>query len=418
MVAVILTRVIKMVGLNMILYIAALQAIPRDYDAAARLEGASGWQIFSGITWPLLGPTTLVILVITTIGSFKVFDHIYLMTGGGPENGTLVLAFYIYEQGFQVLRRGLRLGARDDHVRSRHVPDGRATPAAAEGHLTDMFSRRQLRLISRVCWILALSVAAIPFLFPFLWMISSGLKSAAEIFGSPSIIPRQWQWHNYIDVFTYQPFARQYFNSLYIAVTVTAVTLVLASLAGYALARLRFAGASLVGLFLVSALMVPEEVTIIPNFFLMKRLGLIDSHLPLILLPVFGPHGIVATFLMRQYFMAVPRELEEAGRMDGLSRIGVWWRVAIPMSRPALAAVAIITFLHSWNLFLEPLIFVSSLEKFTLPLALSNFTDPYGVPLWHLQLAATSLAVVPILIVYLIAQRQIVESFALSGVKG
>jgi multiple sugar transport system permease protein len=281
-----------------------------------------------------------------------------------------------------------------------------------------MFSRRQLRLISRVCWILALSVAAIPFLFPFLWMISSGLKSAAEIFGSPSIIPRQWQWHNYIDVFTYQPFARQYFNSLYIAVTVTAVTLVLASLAGYALARLRFAGASLVGLFLVSALMVPEEVTIIPNFFLMKRLGLIDSHLPLILLPVFGPHGIVATFLMRQYFMAVPRELEEAGRMDGLSRIGVWWRVAIPMSRPALAAVAIITFLHSWNLFLEPLIFVSSLEKFTLPLALSNFTDPYGVPLWHLQLAATSLAVVPILIVYLIAQRQIVESFALSGVKG
>jgi multiple sugar transport system permease protein len=281
-----------------------------------------------------------------------------------------------------------------------------------------MFSRRQLRLISRVCWILALSVAAIPFLFPFLWMISSGLKSAAEIFGSPSIIPRQWQWHNYIDVFTYQPFARQYFNSLYIAVTVTAVTLVLASLAGYALARLRFAGASLVGLFLVSALMVPEEVTIIPNFFLMKRLGLIDSHLPLILLPVFGPHGIVATFLMRQYFMAVPRELEEAGRMDGLSRIGVWWRVAIPMSRPALAAVAIITFLHSWNLFLEPLIFVSSLEKFTLPLALSNFTDPSGVPLWHLQLAATSLAVVPILIVYLIAQRQIVESFALSGVKG
>jgi multiple sugar transport system permease protein len=121
---------------------------------------------------------------------------------------------------------------------------------------------------------------------------------------------------------------------------------------------------------------------------------------------------------MRQYFMAVPRELEEAGKMDGLSRFGVWWRIAVPLSRPALAAVAIITFLNSWNLFLEPLIFLSSLEKFTLPLALSNFTDPYGAPLWHLQLAATTLAVVPILIVYVIAQRQIVESFALSGVKG
>jgi multiple sugar transport system permease protein len=101
MAAVIVTRVIKMVGLNMILYIAALQAIPRDYEAAARLEGASGWQIFRWIVWPLLGPTTLVIMVITTIGSFKVFDHIYQMTGGGPENGTLVLAYYIYQQGFQ-----------------------------------------------------------------------------------------------------------------------------------------------------------------------------------------------------------------------------------------------------------------------------------------------------------------------------
>jgi multiple sugar transport system permease protein len=106
MVAVIFTRVIKMVGLNMILYIAALQAIPRDYVQAARLEGASGWQIFRDIIWPLLGPTTLVIMVITTIGSFKVFDHIYLMTGGGPENGTLVLAFYIYEQGFKFFNIG------------------------------------------------------------------------------------------------------------------------------------------------------------------------------------------------------------------------------------------------------------------------------------------------------------------------
>ena len=284
--------------------------------------------------------------------------------------------------------------------------------------MIDRLSPRQLRLVSRTCSALALSTVAIPFVFPFVWMLSSGFKSAAEIFGSPSIVPREWQWQNFVEVFSYQPFARQYFNSLYISVSVTAITLIVASLAGYALARLRFAGAALVGLFLVSALMVPEEVTIIPNFFLMKRFGLIDSHLPLILLPVFGPHGIVATFLMRQYFLALPKELEEAGKMDGLSRFGIWWRIALPMSRPALAAVAIITFLHSWNLFLEPLIFVSSIEKFTLPLALANFTDPYGMPLWHLQLAATSLAVVPILIVYLIAQRQIIESFALSGVKG
>lgn len=284
--------------------------------------------------------------------------------------------------------------------------------------MTGLLSQRRLRLVKQICWTLSLMIAAIPFVFPFVWMVASGFKSANEIFGTQGLLPSVWQWRNFLEVFTYQPFAQQYFNSLYIALTVTLLTLVVASLAGYALARMRFAGSALIGLFLVSALMVPEEVTILPNFFLMRRVGLIDSHWPLILLPVFGPQGIMATFLMRQYFLAVPRELEEAGKMDGLSRFGVWWRIALPMSKPALAAVAIITFLNSWNLFLEPLIFVSSLDKFTLPLALSNFTDPYGAPLWHLQLAATSMAVVPILIVYVIAQRQIIESFALSGVKG
>jgi multiple sugar transport system permease protein len=279
-------------------------------------------------------------------------------------------------------------------------------------------TQRQLDRIKQVMWVLSLAILAVPFVFPFLWMVSSGFKSAAEIFGQPSLIPRVWRWTNFVEVFEYQPFARQYFNSLYIACLVTGLTLVLSSLAGYALARMRFAGAGLLMLFLISALMVPEEVTIIPNFFLMRWLGVMDTHVPLVLLPVFGPHGVMATFLMRQYFVALPKELEEAGRMDGLSRIGIWWKIALPMSRPALAAVAIITFLFSWNLFLEPLVFLSSLNNFTLPLALSNFTDPYGAPLWHLQLAATSLAVVPILIVYLIAQRQIIESFAMSGVKG
>ncbi|RWP79221.1 carbohydrate ABC transporter permease [Mesorhizobium sp.] len=277
---------------------------------------------------------------------------------------------------------------------------------------------RQTEILYRICWTIALLLLAVPFVFPFLWMISGGFKSTTEIFGAPTLIPRLWRIENFAEVFTYQPFARQYFNSLYIAVTVTVLTLFIASLTGYALARIRFAGAGLLMLFLVMALMVPEEVTIIPNFFLIRAMGLIDTHWPLILLPVFGPQGVMATFLMRQFFLALPRELEEAGKMDGLSRFGIWWAIALPMSRPALAAVAVITFLHSWNLFLEPLIFLSSIEKFTLPLALSNFNDSYGLPLWNLQLAATSLAVVPILIIYLIAQRQIVESFALSGVKG
>lgn len=277
---------------------------------------------------------------------------------------------------------------------------------------------RQSRIISRVSLIVALSIAAIPFAYPFLWMLSASLKSPTEMFASLGLIPENWRWDNYAKVFQHQPFARQYFNSLYISTFVSIVTVILSSLAGYALARIRFAGAGLLMLFLISALMVPEEITIIPNFFLFGKLNMMDSHIPLLLLPVFGSHGVFATFMMRQFFLSLPKELEEAGRLDGLSRFGVWWKIALPLSRPALAAVGIITFLFSWNQFLEPLVFISSLEKFTLPLALINYNDNYGLPLWNLQIAATSLAIIPILIVYILAQRHIVESFALSGIKG
>ena len=270
----------------------------------------------------------------------------------------------------------------------------------------------------RGAWYLALVGLSLPFIFPFLWMVTSSLKTSNEIFAfPPTLIPTSWQWGNFVEVFRYQPFARQYFNSLYIAVLVTLGTLFVSSLAGYAFARIRFRGSTLIFLVLLSALMMPVEVTIIPNFFLMQVLGLINTHIPLILLPVLGANGVVATFLMRQFFLSLPRELEDAAMIDGLGRFGIFWRIALPVSRPALGAVAIISFLYSWNSFLEPLVFINDLKLFTLPLALNNFTDSYGLPIWHLQLAATTLSVVPILVVYVLAQRQVVESFTLSGIK-
>ncbi len=259
MAAVIVTRVIKMVGLNMILYIAALQAIPRDYEEAARLEGASRWQIFRMIIWPLLAPTTLIIMVLTTIGSFKVFDHIYQMTGGGPENGNSRTRLLYLSTGVQILQCRICLCAGHNHVRDCHGANSCAGDAATQG---DEMTRRQINVVYRSCWTIALLIAAIPFIFPFVWMVSAGFKSTTEIFGTPTQILREWRFQNFVDVFTYQPFARQYFNSLYIAVAVTALTLVISSLAGYALARMRFAGAGLLMLFFVSALMVPEEVTL------------------------------------------------------------------------------------------------------------------------------------------------------------
>lgn len=279
---------------------------------------------------------------------------------------------------------------------------------------------RLIRLsLKKICWYLALIGLSIPFVFPFIWMLSGSLKTQSEITAfPPKLIPESPAWENYVEIFSYQPFAQQYFNSLYIAAAVTLLILAVASLAGYAFARLKFRGSNFLFVFLLMGLMMPEEVTIIPNFYWMKHLGLVNTHWPLILLPVFGSQGVIATFLMRQFFAALPVELEEAAKLDGLSRFGIFWRIALPLSKPALAAVAIISFLHSWNLLLEPLVFLSDLDKFTVPLALTNFSDAYGLPLWHLQLAATSLSVIPVLLVYIIAQRQIVESFAMSGVKG
>jgi multiple sugar transport system permease protein len=150
----------------------------------------------------------------------------------------------------------------------------------------------------------------------------------------------------------------------------------------------------------------------------MQFLKLTDSHLPLILIPIFSSNGVMATFMMRQYFMNLPREVEESAMLDGLNRLGILWYIAMPMARAAMAAVAILSFLFSWNLFLEPLIFIDTLEKFTVPVALRGFTDSYGYPMWNLQLAATTLSILPVLIFFILAQRQVVESLSFSGIKG
>jgi multiple sugar transport system permease protein len=274
--------------------------------------------------------------------------------------------------------------------------------------------------LNNITLYVVLIVLAIPFIFPFFWMVMSSFKTATDIFAfPPTFIPDVWHWQNFIEAFQYQPFGRHYFNSLYIAILVTTGTVFIASLSGYAFARIRFRGSNFLFILLLSSLMMPIEVTIIPNFFFMKILNWNDSHLPLIVIPILGAGAVVGTFMMRQYFLTLPGEIEDAARIDGLNRFGIFWHIALPLGRPAMGAVAILTFLHTWNSYLEPLVFVNDLKLFTLPLSLNNFTDNYGLPLWHLQLAATTLSVILILLVFIVAQRQFVESFTFSGaVKG
>jgi multiple sugar transport system permease protein len=159
-------------------------------------------------------------------------------------------------------------------------------------------------------------------------------------------------------------------------------------------------------------------VTIVPLFQMFLKLGMINTHWPLILVPIFGAPSIFSTFIMRQFFISLPGELEEAARVDGLGRFRIFWKIALPLATPALAAVAIFTFLQSWNLYLEPIVYLSTPEKFTLPQALTQFTDAYGGPMWNIQLAAATLTALPVLIVFIVAQKQFVEGLAHTGLKG
>ncbi|MEU4565190.1 carbohydrate ABC transporter permease [Micromonospora sp. NPDC023956] len=265
----------------------------------------------------------------------------------------------------------------------------------------------------------ALCLLAVPFVFPTWWMVTSSVKPIGDIFAfPPSLVPTEFSFSAYRRVFELQPFARQYLNSAYIAAVVTAGTLAVSALAGYAFARIRFRGQQVLFVVVLVGLLIPSEVTIVPLFRIFNSWGMVDTHWPLILVPVLGAPSVLATFIMRQFFIALPAELEEAARVDGLGRFATFWRIALPLARPALGAVAIFTFLHSWNLYLEPIVFLSSPEKFTLPQALTQFVDAYGGPMWDVQLSAASMTAIPVLVIFVIAQRQFIEGLAHTGLKG
>jgi multiple sugar transport system permease protein len=267
----------------------------------------------------------------------------------------------------------------------------------------------------------ALLVAiAIPLLFPIYWMASASLKPRFEILKfPPTLFPSSIRWENYAEVFTEAPFLLQYWNSLYIGVLNTVSVLIVSSLAGYAFARMKFRMRNLLFILLLSALLMPEEVLILPLFVMMRQLDWIGTHIPLLLVPAFAVPAVTGTFLMRQFFLSLPAELEDAGRVDGLGTFGIFWYIALPLSMPALATLGILTFLQSWNSFLEPLIFVGGRsELLTLPLAIFQYTEFGGEPIWANQLAAATLSAVPMIIVFLFAQRYVIQGISTSGIKG
>jgi multiple sugar transport system permease protein len=252
--------------------------------------------------------------------------------------------------------------------------------------------------------------------FPFLWMILTSLKDSSQAFLiPPKWIPDPWAWDNYPRSLQALPFGIAYFNSLYISVIVVTCTLLTASMAAYAFAKINFPGRELLFLLFLATMMVPQQVTIIPLFLIMKWLGWVDTHLAIIVPPAL--FSAFAVFLLRQFIRGIPKELEEAAMIDGCNRFRTYWQIILPLLVPAMSALGIFLFLGSWNNFFVPLIFLNTPELFTVPLMLNQFRGQYTVD-WTLLMAGSAIAVLPVLIVYIVGQRKIIEGITLTGLTG
>ena len=270
------------------------------------------------------------------------------------------------------------------------------------------------RVTSVVSQIL-LSLVALLFMVPIIWMLLSALKPSAEVFTvPPTLFGSEVKFSNFVEAWNYLPFGRFILNTLFVAGIGTLITLGASAMSGYAFARLnfRFRG----GLFVLylSTLIVPQEVIVIPMFLVMQRLGWVNSYQALILPWAFTAFG---TFLLRQFFLTIPRELEEAAKIDGCGHIRILRSIIIPIAAPALAVLAVFTFISYWNSFLWPLIIINDTAKMTVPLGLDLFLGQQGQR-WELLMAAATISMVPTVILVLALQKYLVRGIALSGLGG
>ena len=264
-----------------------------------------------------------------------------------------------------------------------------------------------------------LAAFALTTIFPFLWMISTTFKSRGAIFSlPPTLIPdllfKPEMWESYIKVLTKYNFLRYTGNSFFVAGMAAVGQLVTASLAGFAFARMEFKGKGLFFGLLLSTTMIPAEVVIIPEFLLMAKLQSLDTYLPLIV-PSFLV-GSFGTFMLREFFMSIPEELVEAARLDGATTFQIYRTIFLPLSLPAMTTLFLIGFIHNWNELLRPVLYISSSELRTVTIGLTSFQNEYGAQ-WNLLLSGAVISILPLLIVYILAQRYVVEGIATTGLK-
>ncbi|WP_429298751.1 ABC transporter permease subunit [Paraburkholderia sp. GAS199] len=436
-------------GMIALLLLAGMQRIPRSLYEAAILDGAGEWQLFRSITLPLLRPVMLFVLVTSITGAFQIFDTIAVATSGGPASSTRVIVYYIYENAFKFHKMGyactmsmalLLVMALYTAVQMRLFRTNEEDLAilSVELDTTHHTTSRPPRTLKRIgvarmlAWcVLAALIAVI--LIPFWIVLRTALTSSIDLYASTGAwLPPAFTLENFRRALGFVAsdvalidggsgsnvdFLRSLLNSVIFTGLVVAGQVVFSAMAAYAFARLRFRGRGvLFALFLVS-LMLPNIVLFVPNFILIKELGWLNTYAGMV-----APFMLVwafAIFFLRQSFLAIPRELEEAARLDGASYWTIFWRVVVPVSMPPIAAVAILSGVNAWNEFFWPFIVANADDVKVLPVALQAFKSqaPQGAPDWTGLMAATCLAMVPAIFLLLVCGRYVVESVQSVGRK-
>jgi len=273
---------------------------------------------------------------------------------------------------------------------------------------------RLLRLVALHAVLLAGSAV---FLLPFLWSLSTSLKLEREVFVfPPELIPAQIQWRNYPDALTALPFGRYTFNTLLLAGGRIVGIMLSCSMVAFAFSRLRWKGRDALFFVLLATLMIPPEITLVPQYILFSKLGWVNTYLPLVV-PAFFADNAFFVFLLRQFFLTIPRDLDDAARIDGAGYFEIYWRIIMPLSKPALVAVGIFAFPYNWNAFLQTLIYLQYRELFTVSLGLSLFQEQYYTS-WTLLMAASVAVMLPVLIVFFLLQRRFIQGITFTGLKG
>ena len=291
----------------------------------------------------------------------------------------------------------------------------------AEAARARMRRRHRLNLFGKGGRTLFTFVLSFIFFMPFLWMISTSLKLDPEVYRiPPTWIPQIVRWENYFEAMTYEPFGLYFLNTLKYGLSATLGAVLSSALCAYGFSRVQWKGRDTVFWIVLSTMMIPGQVRMIPLYLVFKRLNWLDTYLPLVIPSYLGSAYFI--FMMRQFFMTIPMELSDAARIDGCSELGIFFRIVLPLSRAALAVVGLFQFMDAWNDYMGPLIYLRDVDKFTVAMGLQHLRD-YGrwaspEQFWPHLMAAAAVVTVPIVVLYFFTQRTFVEGIALTGVKG